>query len=97
MADGEKHPGQDWCEIHCANVFLPKDNAIKALWAFLAVMLTLVGSSVTYAITTSSQLSRVTILSEQASRDIVDLKGSQRGIDEKLTAILKILSEEGAK
>lgn len=85
----------EYCKIHCQLEFLPRTLAMKALWAIIGVSLTLIGSSVTYAMSTSSQVTRITIMAEQSQKDITELKAINKSVDEKLNTILDNVRENG--
>ena len=90
-SDQEGH----YCQIHCSEVFLPRSMALRAMWCLIGLALTLVGSSVTYALTTSSQLTKLQVISDQNVQDIKEIKGMQARIDDKLDIILGNVQENG--
>ena len=85
----------DFCSIHCQLEFLPRSLAMKALWAILGVALTLIGSSVTYALTSSAQVSKLQVMTDQNAEDIREIKGMQARIDDKLDIILGSVQDNG--
>jgi hypothetical protein len=93
VADTEINGHAAYYSLHCTEVFLHKSAAMRALWALVGIGLTLLGSSVTWAFTTSAQLSRVATVVERQDEDIKALQATYRSIDLKLDAIANTSTE----
>jgi hypothetical protein len=83
----------EWCKIHCQEVFLARTTAMKALWLVVGVALTLVGSSITYALSTSSSLARLETVTARQSVDISHLQAKYDLIDVNIKLVLEAVTE----
>lgn len=93
MAEEEIEGHRRYCDLHCSEVFLHKSAAIMALWALVGIGITLLGSSVTWAFTTTSQLSKMEVILKSQGDEIQSLRATYKSIENKLDVILNTSTE----
>lgn len=72
----------------CQERFLTRNRAIAVLWTIVVVMLGVFGSSVAWALATTSSLSKLETLSTAQDTEIRNIKSTYSEIDKKLDRIL---------
>jgi len=84
---------QNYCDIHCAEVYVPRTALARAMWTLLGIALTILGSAVTYAIATTKDIAVLKSEVVQNTSDIADAKARYDMIDSKLDAIFAGVQE----
>jgi len=85
------HSEDDMYKNHreeCENIFMTNKRALHIMWAVVIVALGVLGSSVAWALTTTTSLSRLEAVSTAQAADITLLKATYANIDVKLDKIL---------
>lgn len=72
---------------------MPKATLMRAMWALLGIALTILGSSVTYAVATTRDIAVVRSEVSQNTKDIDALKSQYSMIGAKLDAIFAGVQE----
>jgi hypothetical protein len=83
MADED----ENYCELHCQEVFVLKSSAMRAMYALLGISLTVFGTSVTYAISTARDLTKVQTEVAAQQSEVAALRAKYESIDTKLDLI----------
>lgn len=72
------------CEEH----FLTRNRAVAVLWTAIVIMLGILGSSVAWALATTSSMSKLETLSNTQDTEIKNIRTTYSEIDKKLDRIL---------
>ena len=78
----------------CNSTFIPMEKAIKALWAILAVLLVLVGSSVGWALNESNIQSKHEVRIAQNEKDIESLQSIHKTMDTVVNIVKQIRNRQ---
>ena len=86
----EKHKNQS--EL-CGNIFMKKQTFLGAIWPGVAIAITIIASSIAWALTTSSNVSKIDTMVNSHGEKIKDIEAKFDNIDTKLNKLIELAKD----